>query len=387
MRPRVLVGLPSFNEAATIATVTRDIDSALADLPFRAEAVLVNADNSSPDGTADVFLSTPTRHAKRAITTPRASGKGENWRATFELLRDEAFDVGLVVDTDLGSVPASWVHALVCAVADGGCDFAFPLRPATWNGGDLTYQLAYPVLAGTFGGDLREPLCGDIALSRHGAESVLEQEWMPSDRRFGVDALVASEALRAGSWRMVGLRERRRNKLRSFAPQGADYRMGAKFAEVATTIRRQCRKRLATGPMPERLIACAEPVQVAAARPVPLEDPDILRLAKATARRLAEDAGAGLIDALPEGTARAISDHIASNACARGLPWPLWREVLVSWLSAESDEAIATELLETLFLNRVVGHHTEIRGTVNWYDTVRLQADDFFAHRASLWSR
>lgn len=65
------------------------------------------------------------------------------------------------MDSDLAEVPQSWVHALVGVIYEGA-DFCFPVRPPTWNGGDLTYQLAYPLLAGTFGADLREPLCRDL---------------------------------------------------------------------------------------------------------------------------------------------------------------------------------------------------------------------------------
>ena len=46
---RVLVGLPSYNEADTIAAVTADLDAAVTTLPFPAEALLVNADNASTE--------------------------------------------------------------------------------------------------------------------------------------------------------------------------------------------------------------------------------------------------------------------------------------------------------------------------------------------------
>jgi hypothetical protein len=39
-----------------------------------------------------------------------------------------------------------------------------------------------------------------------------------------------------------------------------------------------------------------------------------------------------------------------------------------------------------LFLNRVVGHHREIAGTANWYNTVHNQAQDAFTHRHTLWA-
>ncbi|MGH8879795.1 MAG: glycosyltransferase family 2 protein, partial [Stackebrandtia sp.] len=240
---RILVGLPSFNEADTIATVTADIDAALNTLPFRADTVLVNADNASTDGTPEVFLNTPTAAPKKVITTEHAAGKGTNTLALLRLAREQGVHAVVSVDTDLAEVPASWIHSMLGAVRDG-VDFCYPLRPPRWNGGDLTYQLAYPVLAGLFGADLREPLCGDIALSRHAAERLLSEPWTAGERRYGGDFLIASLAV-AHSWTTVTLGHKRRNKLRSFfaAPSG-DYRMGCKFAENARAVQRRAAHRL-----------------------------------------------------------------------------------------------------------------------------------------------
>lgn len=381
MRERLLVGLPSLNEADTIAAVTRDIDDALATLPFEASPVLVNADSSSTDGTAEAFLAVPTRCPKLSLTTPSMAGKGANWHALLRMMTDDGFAAGIMVDTDLAGVPASWIHALSAAVAD--TDFVFPLRPPTWNGGDLTYQLAYPALAGTFGLDLREPLCGDIAISLRGAGLVLDQEWEPSEYRFGVDTLVASVAL-TSTWRMVPLRERRRNKLRSFSTHGGDYRMGAKFAEVATAVQHRCWARLAA-PMPTRFTQRPEHTPDADGQPVPMQDPDITRLAESTSRRLTLDLQAGTVHTLPDRLAGQLADHIDSGMTERGLPWPLWREILLAWIKDHDRGTIPMDLLETLFLHRVAGHHHEIKGRVDWYGTVGSQALDLFDHRASLW--
>ncbi|WP_326636323.1 glycosyltransferase [Streptosporangium sp. NBC_01755] len=378
MTLRILVGLPSFNEAETIATVTRDIDAALSAAPFPVTALLVNADNSSTDRTAEQFLTTATQHPKRVLTTAHASGKGTNWQALFRLLDEGEFDIGVMVDTDLGGVPASWIHKLIIAASDS--DFAFPLRPPTWNGGDLTYQLAYPMLAGVFGADLREPLCGDIALSRRGAKLVLDQNWTDSAHRFGVDALVASVAL-SSSWRMVPLQERRRNKLRSFS---GGFGMGPKFAEVAISLQERCRLRLGHPP-PQRFDAAPMATPAGDSRPVPAQDADISQLAAETSLRLAADLGTGATNHLPEALTDQLRERSSSGALPQGLPWPLWREVLLAWIRDQHRE-IPISLLETLFLSRVVGHHHEIKGRADWYGTVRDQARDLFDHCRSLWS-
>jgi len=382
---RIVVGLPSFNEADTIAKVARDIDAGLVGLPFDAEALLVNADNSSTDGTPEAFPAAPTISVKTVLTTGHQAGKGANWLAVLRLAADRGADAVLLVDSDLAEVPDSWVHALVGSVHEGA-DFCFPLRPPTWNGGDLTYQLAYPLLAGTFGANLREPLCGDIALSESAVKAVLAETWTASELRFGVDFLVASAAV-TRSWQTVDLTYRRRNKLRSFSSNtDGDYRMGAKFAEVSDAIRHRVALRLLQDP-PDSLPSSrsATPSDV---RTVSLHDNDIAELAVSTSRRLLADAHQGTLSSFPPALADRLAHHATSAAAVRGLSWPDWRDCLFAWIMGRDTQGrrIPTELLETLFLNRVVGHHREIAGTADWYTTVVHQAEDVFAHRHELWA-
>lgn len=258
-----------------------------------------------------------------------------------------------------------------------------------WNGGDLTYQLAYPALASVFGVDLREPLCGDIALSRRAADFVVSAQWTTSELRFGVDFLLASVAV-THRWKTVSLTTRRRNKLRSFStgPTG-EYRMGKKFAEVATAIQHRAALRLHQPP-PEHFIPSPAHTPAGNGLVVPDRDPDIVELAESTSRRLRADASDGAFAAFPGPLAQRLHHHAISDAVVRGLGWAQWRECLFAWIRNHPEpaqRAIPTDLLETLFLNRVVGHHSEIAGTIDWYATVRDQARDAFNHRHALWAR
>ena len=384
MTYRILVGLPSFNEADTIATVTADIDHGIATLPFAVDAVIVNADNSSTDGTPGAFLSTATAYPKATLTTPYAAGKGTNWHALLQDAADRAVDAVLFVDSDLAEVPPSWIHALLGCIRDGA-DYCFPRRPPTWNGGDLTYHLAYPAIAGVFGADLAEPLCGDLALSRAAVTMLLDADWTPAEHRFGVDFLLATLAVRS-RWEIAPLTVRRRNKLRSFStgPDG-EYRMGAKFAEVATAIAHRSRHRL-TQPPPETFSAAPAPPPMTNGLVVPDHDPDIAALALSTARQLRTDLDTGVLSTLSPPLYERAKQHIHDGA-DQGLDWPTWRECLFQWIrQPHGDQAIPVALFETLFLNRVVGHHREIAGTIDWYDTVRNQAHDAFTHRDALWA-
>ncbi|MGH8887197.1 MAG: hypothetical protein ACRDYX_18900 [Egibacteraceae bacterium] len=385
---RVVVGLPSFNEADTIAGVTAAVDAAVTTVPFPAKALLVNADSSSTDRTPEVFLATPTKTGKKVVNTGHASGKGTNTLALLRLALEEDADSIISVDTDLAEVPASWIHALLGAIREG-VDFCYPLRPPTWNGGDLTYQLAYPALAGVWGVDLREPLCGDIALSGHACDLILKERWSPGELRYGGDFLIASLAA-AQSWTTVTLSRKRRNKLRSFAAAAdGDYRMGAKFAENALAVQRCAGLRLEQQ-APKQLVPSPSHTPAGAGFVVPRYDPDLERLAASTSRRLRIDARHDAFKVFPGSLADRLHEHATSTEASRGLDWPTWRDCVLAWLQnhdAPADRTISVDLLETLFLNRVVGHHTEIAGTAGWYDTVRAQALDLYARRYRLWGR
>lgn len=202
--------------------------------------------------------------------------------------------------------------------------------------------------------------------------------------RFGVDFLFASVAV-TQVWTTVALTTRRRNKLRSFSIGSVgEYRMGAKFAEVSGAIRNRVAQRLRLAP-PATLERRPIPTPLDRTFVVPDYDQDITELAVSTARQLTADAKAEHLSTFPQPLQQRLLDHVSSGSAAQGLAWDLWRDCLFFWITAEPSETIPVELLETLFLNRVVGHHTEISGRTDWYSTVQNQADDVFAHRHRLW--
>lgn len=288
----------------------------------------------------------------------------------------------MIVDADLAAVDESWVHALITGVHEGR-DFVYPLRPPTWNGGDLTYQLTYPLLAGASGVDLREPLCGDLALSAAAARDLVRTDWAADDLRFGFHVLVASTAV-AWDWTAVTLGVRRRNPLRSFGPRAAgEFRMGEKFAETSASVRRHIR-RITRDPAPRTWTSSPAETPVDTEFLVPRHDPDIERLAHTTAQRLRDDAHEGQLSCFPAPLREHLFEYALGGETERGLSWALWRECLFAWLTADDDKQIPVDVFETLFLNRAVGHHTEIAGRPDWYSTVLEQGRDVFSRRNSL---
>ena len=81
----VVVGIPSYNEADNISYPTDVASRGLVEYFREKESVIINVDNHSPDGTKDVFLSTPTQIPKIYISTAEGvKGKGNNFRNLFE---------------------------------------------------------------------------------------------------------------------------------------------------------------------------------------------------------------------------------------------------------------------------------------------------------------
>ncbi|MEJ2068150.1 MAG: glycosyltransferase, partial [Deltaproteobacteria bacterium] len=69
-RADVVVGIPSYNEAATIAYPTAQAGLGLLQYFGDKTAVIINCDNNSSDGTKEVFLNTPTEVPKIYVSTP-----------------------------------------------------------------------------------------------------------------------------------------------------------------------------------------------------------------------------------------------------------------------------------------------------------------------------
>jgi glycosyltransferase involved in cell wall biosynthesis len=77
----LIVGIPSYNEADTIAVPTDTAARGLTEFFPNARSVIVNVDNNSPDDTRSAFLDTPTKVPKVYVSTPDGMrGKDSNPR-------------------------------------------------------------------------------------------------------------------------------------------------------------------------------------------------------------------------------------------------------------------------------------------------------------------
>lgn len=195
----IIIGIPSLNEADTIAFVAEQLAIGLKKYFSNYSSVIINADNNSKDGTKDAFLNADTGNIpKRYISTgENIVGKGNNMRNLFmEVERLKAKAV-IVVDADLKSVTPEWTKSLVTPILEGH-DYITPLYSRNEYDGTITNHVIYPLIYGLFKSNIRQPIGGDFAFSPKMAKYWLDMEWGKDTRQYGIDIFMTSSALLNG---------------------------------------------------------------------------------------------------------------------------------------------------------------------------------------------
>lgn len=204
----ILVGLPTFNHAATVEKVVRAVHVGLAKHFPRERTVLINPDGGSADGTPEVVRNAPLadeelRGSSTLRTTHRVSApyagipdQASGVRVVFaaaDLLQARAV---AVIDPAITSVTPEWVAALVRPVYGDELDFVLPIHPRHRFEGPLLTQLVRPLLSTAFGRRLRSNVAGDFGCSgRFAAGSVPHEAWDRGLSRPGLDVWLAASAL------------------------------------------------------------------------------------------------------------------------------------------------------------------------------------------------
>jgi hypothetical protein len=367
-RPRLVIGIPSWNEAGTIERVAKDSDAALLFCQLN-NCTIANADSGSEDGTRDRFSATSLHSHSVSIDTGRP-GKGANFRALAELVVTQGYDGMVIVDADLAFVHPSWIEGLVKGLA-AGYDAVFARRPPFWNRGDLTYHLCYPALAAIAGIRIREPIAPTQAYSRKLLQCAVSSNWDNHIEGYGIDFHMAALAANF-NWTEVILPVRLEHKLRSFSPASDRLTRNSKFNDVLLTVRTEG---LLARPLRHLAIERVLPAQERLAYGVvePCEEYDRLtfKTELALTQALAERR-------FPESVAHGVRSALRIRGGYRGLDWATWRDALLLWIEAD-DPATMSEDLELLLLSRCAGFYNQCLGRRDWYDTVEGQTTDLLS--------
>ena len=212
----IMVGIPSYRNAATIGHVVRAAQAGLVQYFPDLRPVLVNADAGSPDGTQRVVVETeppgyveqillvhPTNRLQRvSLTYPEVDGiggKGAALRTLFEMAAALEVDALVVVDSDLRSIVPEWIELLAGPILKGGYDFVTPLYTRHKYDGTITNTVTYPVTRALYGNRIRQPIGGDFGVSGDLIRYYLEQDsWTEDVSRFGIDIWMTMTALTGG---------------------------------------------------------------------------------------------------------------------------------------------------------------------------------------------
>ncbi len=212
----IMVGIPSYRNAATIGHVVRAAQAGLVQYFADLRPVLVNADAGSPDGTGRIVVETEppdyveqillvqpkNRLARVSLTYPEVDGvggKGAALRTLFEMADALAVEALVVVDSDLRSIVPEWIELLAGPILKGGYDFVAPLYARYKYDGTITNTVTYPATRALYGHRIRQPIGGDFGVSGDLIRHYLSRDdWTPDVSRFGIDIWMTTTALIGG---------------------------------------------------------------------------------------------------------------------------------------------------------------------------------------------
>ena len=250
-RADIMVGIPSFKNAATIGYVVRAAHAGLVQYFPDLQPVLVNSDAGSPDGTQRVVIETeppdyvesillvrPTNRLDRVtLTYPEidgTGGKGAALRTIFEIAAALEVQALVVVDSDLRSIVPEWIELLAGPILKGGYDFVAPLYARYKYDGTITNTVTYPLTRALYGHRIRQPIGGDFGVSGDLVRHYLElDDWTPDISKFGIDIWMTTSALTGG---FAVCQARLGAKVHDPKDPGAD--LGPMFRQVVGTILR-----------------------------------------------------------------------------------------------------------------------------------------------------
>jgi hypothetical protein len=248
-RADIMVGIPSFKNAATIGYVVRAAHAGLVQYFPDLKPVLVNSDAGSPDGTQRVVIETeppdyverillvrPTNRLDRVtLTYPEidgVGGKGAALRTIFEIAAALDVQALVVVDSDLRSIVPEWIELLAGPILKGGYDFVAPLYARYKYDGTITNTVTYPLTRALYGHRIRQPIGGDFGVSGDLVRHYLElDDWTDDISKFGIDVWMTTSALTAG---FAVCQTRLGAKVHDPKDPGSD--LGPMFRQVVGTI-------------------------------------------------------------------------------------------------------------------------------------------------------
>jgi glycosyltransferase involved in cell wall biosynthesis len=205
----LLVGIPSYNNADTIAHVVRAAAAGLAKYFPDRPAVIVNSDGGSNDGTAEVVAQTELTSPSAILVSHPVSpvhkivtpyhgipGKGSAFRTVFAIADALQAKACAVVDSDLRSITPEWFDLLLGPIVTQDFDYVAPMYLRHKFDGTITNSIVYPLTRALYGREVRQPIGGEFGFSgRLAAHYLGKPVWESNVARFGIDIWMTTTAI------------------------------------------------------------------------------------------------------------------------------------------------------------------------------------------------
>lgn len=194
----ILIGIPTYKNAATIAQVMKNAaQGAQMYLPSLRSAIAV-VDGGSADETVSIASTVVLPPAiRRIITTYQGiQGKGSAVRAIFEIARGIGARVCIVLEADLVTLTPEWIPKLVMPILSGEYEYVVPAYARPLVESAINDLLAYPLTRLLYNVDVRQPMAGDLAVSGRVASQLYERDvWETDVARHGIDIWITTLAI------------------------------------------------------------------------------------------------------------------------------------------------------------------------------------------------
>lgn len=202
---KIAVCLPSYNEASNIQNITKIVDQGLASLLVKEnglEAVIVNVDSDSGDGTNRLFEETETTHQKHSIVVIGEGGKGKNIIEFCRYVVDNDIDYCITIDTDITSADPEWVSKLILPMIEDEAVYVTPLYERSRFEGSSTNHFTFPLVYALTGQVVRQPIAGDFGFTLQIAREMLNSDFAKTEavQKYGIDIFMTITAIRTGNY-------------------------------------------------------------------------------------------------------------------------------------------------------------------------------------------
>lgn len=194
MKKKIAVCIPSYNEGHIIAQTLKKVDIGLKNyLKLNYDVVIVNVDNNSPDGTANIFMNVDTCCPKKSIITNEA-GKGTNLLKFFEYCYENQVDYAVTIDADVKSMKPIWISHFLKPLIESKYDYVTPLYKRSRYEGSTTNHFAFPLIYAITGMPIRQPIAGDFSFNKKFIELIIKQPINDSIKKYGIDIFMTLTA-------------------------------------------------------------------------------------------------------------------------------------------------------------------------------------------------